>query len=214
MNYIYSKEQGRLLSMPVMKFPNICQFYNGLISDNAVFDSYEKAEQAYQEWLSNQPLADAKDFEDGKVYVKDVDFKLIDGYDSNETLKCKHCGLSRMFCPCWMAIPIKKETERGIISQAKNPDETLLASHSCTSGNSIEQVAKEFAIDYLTFMILCKNGYYDEEGNYIEGHTHTAPIVSALTEATGELKTTNGKQLLSFLKRRLASLLNTEQNKQ
>jgi hypothetical protein len=124
MPHIYSKEQGKLLSMPVMEKPKAESYRTVFDYDQEDFDgaSYQDHWALYKEWLSNQPSVFPEHreyFKEGKVYELNEDF-LID-YTTADF-------------PGGVAIPIKKEDEkeRGIISQANSHDETLLASHSCT----------------------------------------------------------------------------------
>lgn len=127
MNYIYSKEHGRLLSMPVLKEPQV-NYWGGINQSDA--DKIISGKAAYQEWLSNQPRTRKQDnWIDGKVYVKDVDFTVewVGGEDhGNGNYRDRY-------------VAIKKEDETGIISHANNQPSDSVASH-CALGNSIEEL--------------------------------------------------------------------------
>lgn len=145
MSHIYSKEQGRLLSMPVWGKPKLEDYkdpYRPIGVPMTDHKQYNKDLVAYQEWLSNQPYGDAKDFVDGKAYVGNVDFKIMYKYEKKIIAgRAYHIDIP-------IAIPIKKEdeTERGADDVPSVPAKDLasVASHSCTVGNSIEQEQHDF----------------------------------------------------------------------
>jgi hypothetical protein len=74
------------------------------------------------------------------------------------------------------------------------------------SSNSVEQIIREFAIDYLCYIRMAELGCYDEEGNLVDNRT--LPIVSSLRWAEESLNTVSGTHLLNFLKKRIPHLIN------
>lgn len=102
------------------------------------------------------------------------------------------------------------------VSSDSNSDVDSVASHSCTDGNSIEQLAREVAVDYFCYMSFWENGFVKENGDIdiYPANTHL-PIFATLRKATNFVGNEEaGKKTVQFFIKRLAHLLNTEQNVQ
>jgi hypothetical protein len=144
---IYIKEHNALFKSPRVEEPNILddRYYKHPEREhNFGFkkNEYHKDKAAYQEWLSSKiQVEDDHPFIEGVEYEKDVHFTLMPTY---------YPANKKEQFPKFIAIPIKEDKEKGLEPSKESHDLAPVASHSCTSGNSIQPDGSPYkkAIDY------------------------------------------------------------------